>query len=78
MLKVRATEFFLQNSVSSAIQKAYTIQTHIIIIFSKPCQINDRDLVFKPEGLGESTATPPMRLAVDCQIHSAWGQFLAF
>ena len=39
-------------------ERPYTIQTHIIIIFSKPCQINDRDLVFKPDGLGESTATP--------------------
>ena len=57
-LFARKPSFFFKTRFLPQSRKAYTIQTHIIIIFSKPCQINDRDLVFKPDGLGESTATP--------------------
>ena len=60
-LFARKPSFFFKTRFLPQSRKAYTIQTHIIIIFSKPCQINDRDLVFKPDGLGESTATPQCR-----------------
>ena len=49
--------FFFKTRFLQQSRRASTIQRHIITIFSKPCQVNRRGLVSKPDGLGDPTPT---------------------
>ena len=49
--------FFFKTRFLPQSRRASTIQRHIITIFSKPCQVNRRGLVSKPDGLGDPTPT---------------------
>ena len=49
--------FFFKTRFLPQSRRASAIQRHIITIFSKPCQVNRRGLVSKPDGLGDPTPT---------------------
>ena len=49
--------FFFKTRFLPQSRTASTIQRHIINIFSKPCQVNRRGLVSKPDGLGDPNPT---------------------